>query len=66
MLMESMTLSTFAPTVLAFFKDLSKPSFLAFSVKLSSTSCQDGFAAAILSLKPLPKLFQILYSMTHF
>ena len=63
MLIESMTLSTLASIVLAFLRDLSKPSFFAFCVKPFKISCQDEFDAAM-SKKPL--LSSPICSMTHF
>ena len=56
MLIESMTLSTLASIVLAFFIERINPSFLAFSVKLLRMSCHDRLAVAI-SKKPLLELF---------
>ena len=56
MLIESMTLSTLASIVLAFFIERISPSFLAFSVKLLRMSCHDRLAVAI-SKKPLLELF---------
>ena len=56
MLIESMTLSTLASIVLAFFIERINPSFLAFSVKLLRMSCHDRLAVAI-SKKTTPWSF---------